>query len=120
METFIYDVGFGVLRDITGAVRSFILVQINMMKQINSCLSKRYPSFLKRLRDDLIQCHYLTQYISPLQHISRTLDSFVFFEITADEVKRAILAFRYKKSILDEIPSYAFKFVADTISSHLA
>ena len=75
-----------------------------------------YFASVANLSDDFIR----STASSPLQHTNRTSNSFVFFEITASEVKRTILSFKTKKSPLDEILSYAFKFVAYTFSSHLA
>ena len=58
--------------------------------------------------------------IDPLSYLSRNPHSFVYFEVDSAEIKKQIPPFKSKPSNIKSIPSFAYKYIADVLSSVLA
>lgn len=58
--------------------------------------------------------------LNPLENIPRLPNSFVYLPTDESEIKSIISSFKSKRSDLNSIPSFIFKKVINTISSHIS
>ena len=82
-------------------------------------IASKFNEYFSHVTDELMNNIPPTT-ISPLANMSRLCNTFTYFETDSQEVSKLIKSFKSKKCSINEVPTFAYKFVADELSPILS
>ena len=82
-------------------------------------VSKLFNEYFSSIADTLAN-NYPPSSSNPIENTNRLQNTFGFLPTDCNEVKNVIISCKSKKSRLNEIPIYAFKYIVDIITPVLA
>ena len=82
-------------------------------------IANKFNDYFSHVTDELMNNIPPTT-ISPLANMNRLCNTFTFFSTDTQEISKLIRSFKSKKCSINEVPTFAYKFVADDLSPILA